>query len=289
MVISHLTLLLLMGLAVVAALGEALRSICGRMTSLFAAGSWYLLCFVPLVLLGEGEGGEPTGLSPVDFAGAVPLHLSVAVFLWAMARLRRQGQVENKPMAGLRPQRAIALVLTLSAAWVAWLVALEGELTGFTGALVLNSVAAGASGASTAAVLSLRDRAMRSQRMLWGALAGLAASSATAASVSLLSAVVIGVIAGSIAGIAGLRAAHAFGPWGTGLGAAGIGAAVGLLALGLVDDRSGFFFTGQPTLLLAQLAAVLLAVMLSTIVGVVIRALVSLKAGTAHTPRRDDV
>ncbi|MBF0671141.1 MAG: hypothetical protein IR160_00975 [Salinibacterium sp.] len=275
MVIDHLSLLLVMGLAVMAALIEALRGRVGRSPAVWSAAAWYLFCFVPLVLLEEVIIELPA-ITAHDFGGAAPLHLSAGAFLWLMTR-SSQGQGAEGDRAHESPTaRPLVLTVALIVAWSSWLVALEGELSSFTGPLVLNCVTAGVLGAVTAGALSLRTRDQAAQRMLNGSLVGLAAAAACAASVSLLAAAVIGAVAAYLARLAELRLDGGPGAWGSALRAAGIGALLGLLAIGVVDDRAGFFFTGQPTLMLGQLAAVLSTLVLSIAVAAGLRGVLAL-------------
>ncbi|QEE61305.1 hypothetical protein FVA74_06725 [Salinibacterium sp. dk2585] len=275
MVIGHLSLLLVMGFAVMAALIEALRGRAGRSSAVWSAVAWYLFCFVPLVLL-EEDIIELPAITADDFGGAAPLHLSAGVFLWLMTRSSQVRRTEGDRVLESPIPRPLVLTVALIVAWAAWLVALEGELSSFTGPLVLNCVTAGVLGAVTAGALSLRTREQAAQRMLNGSLAGLAAAAACAASVSLLAAAVIGAVAAYLARLAELRLNGERGAWGSALRAAGVGALLGLLAIGVVDDRAGFFFTGQPTLMLGQVAAVLATLVLSIAVAACVRGVLAL-------------
>ncbi|WP_403024834.1 hypothetical protein [Salinibacterium sp. GXW1014] len=283
--IGHLSLLLVMGLAVMAALIEALRGRVGRSSAVWSAAAWYLFCFVPLALLEAGV-IQLRAIMAHDFGGAAPLHLSAGAFLWLMT-LSTQGQrAEGEKAHESSTARTLVFTVVVIAAWSGWLVALEGELSGFTGPLVLNCVAAGVFGGVAAGALSLRVREHAAQRMLTGSLAGLAAASACAASVSLVAAAGIGLVAACLALLADEPARSESEAWCSALRATGVGALLGLLAIGVVDDRAGFFFTGQPTLMLGQAAAVLATVVLSIAAAACVKGLMALGAARKTATRR---
>lgn len=261
-VIDHVILVLLMGAAAAGVLVMVLRVRLGSTMAVCAAVLWYLGCLVPILLARAGRLPDPLGLGgAVDFAHTAALVLGPAAVVAAAGGMQR---AEPRPFAPWPTTGIIALV-TLGCA--CWLVALEGQLSPYTWPMVVNCILMAAVGALTALGLAMLRRRARPVAALGGVLAGLGAASAVAASVPLAGAGVTAVVAAlliSMRSPGGDTLARA-------LRCAGIGSLIGLLAAGLLDLHAGFFFSGQPTLAIAQVTLAGIAVATSVAVGLVAR------------------
>lgn len=272
--IDHAVLLLVMGLSAAGVVVIVLEPAASRPRATMAAVVWYVACLVPLVLLQSGHWLPQSRLAlSVDFAGAAALHAGLAVFL-RLARPRRR-RVAPVLREASRPSSAAAVlgvIAMVTLAWCGWLVAIDGQFTALTASMLVNCILLSAAGSGAALVVAARHRAI-APAALDGAVAGLAAASAAAAALPAAGAAVVGLLAGMLVGVP-LRRRRGVGRTVERLlDAAGIGAVTGLLAIGLLDARGGFLFTGQPTLMLGQLVLVVTAVTLALVVGLAARAI----------------
>lgn len=272
--IDHVFLLLLMGLAAAGAVVIVLDRGPLRHMRIAAAIAWYAACLVPLVAL---QADHLVPWSPLatslDFGGAAALHASLFVYLRSVRAAERTAVPARR--GGGMPRSiptTIGMIALATAVWCAWLVALDGHLGSFTALMLANCILLAIAGAGAALLLAvIRRRAVGS--VMWdGAVAGLAAGSAAAASLPVAGAVAVGVVAGMLAGSPMKWGAGSRLFLGRSIDAAGVGAVVGLLAIGLLDTRAGFFFTGQPTLVIGQLMLIAAAVILALLVGIAVRA-----------------
>ncbi|MCW4384309.1 hypothetical protein OH146_00800 [Salinibacterium sp. SYSU T00001] len=261
--IDHVVLLLLMG---VAAAGVIAMLFPPSPRVFIIAAIWFAGCLVPLVLAQASRIPDPLSLSDaMDFAGAAALHLSLAVYASTAIRVSAS-PAPTPPIRERAGWRAVVGAVALVAAWCAWIVALEGRLTVFTAALVGNvllSALGGLGGATLVAGLRARHR----NDPLGGLLAGLAAASAAASGIPPAAALSVGFAAGIVAVMSGARGGVVRPrSW---IRPTGMGALIGLLAVGVLDVRSGFFFTGQPTAVIAQLVLVAVAIVVPAALGAV--------------------
>lgn len=272
--IDHAQLLLLMGVA-----GGGLLIHRGwlnehRRHAVTAGLVWYATCLLPLVhLQNRVDALFPFGDSH-DYAGAAALHVSMAGVIWLSSPrdLRRRNGASSSLLADPTNLGALAAIGLLVLAWASWLVAIEGRLSSYAMDIALTCVALGALGALAATGTALLRRRSLASVSIAGAVAGLAAASAAASSLSLLGAVPVAVSVGILAAVVLPRHGNALSVDAI-LAAAGIGGATGLIAVGLLDERGGFFYTGQPTLLIAQVSLVVIAGAWAVVVGSVLFAI----------------
>lgn len=276
MVIDHVQLVLVMGLAAAGVIAMILLP-SGAVSAAVFAVAWYLLCFVPVLFMQEVWWPDPLDLgAATDFAAAAPLHLTLyglvgaAGLAGATRASRAHPATERTRRSGIRTALMTAGgVLGMAVGWSCWLVALEGEISRYTADMALNCLVLVIVGSGIATAMALvRRRGFIDDWAVSGAIAGLAAASGAAASLPLGGAVAVGVIAGAAGGVIASQLRIRRVPHGERrIAAAGIGAVVGLIALGLLDDRAGFFFSGQPTLALAQVTLVVVALTIGFAVG----------------------
>jgi ammonia channel protein AmtB len=271
-VIDHVALLLVMGVAAAGALALVLRPTMGDASTAVVVLAWLALAYVPLVLMQSGRLPDPLSLGTAsDYGAAAPLHVSMFGVLAAIGTAGARGR---SPAGGgvaprwTAPRFALAAVAATSA-WTAWLVALEGELSSYTFGMATNTlIMAGCGGLGAVAAAVFRRRRPVGVDFFIGTGSGLAAATGAAATLPSGAAVAVGILAGSVTLVSTSRWSRT---GDTGMAIAlgtGIGAVIGLVALGSLDARAGFFFSGQPTLALAQVTLVAVTLTLGYAVGI---------------------
>lgn len=245
------------GVLLAAVVGERRR---GAVPAVVAA-AWYCVVFLPLAWAFLDPASTPLGIDgSLDYAGAAPLFLGLGAASWVFAFAFRRGE----PMPAVHwdsirpPGYALTLALTVGV-WGAWLVSTEQDLNRFTVVIFVNTVAlAAASTAASVAAQLLRSRTVQADTTCGALTAGLAAATAVSAYLEPVAALALGALVGLITTrLLRRRRDDGGAALGRLLGIASIvGASVGLISLGLLDLTRGFFFTGQPTLALAQAALI---------------------------------
>lgn len=239
----------------------------GRWILMLAWGAivFPLAALVPLWLT-AGCAGSACELE--DFGGGLPLLVSSSAFVllaWLPA-----GVIERADPDPHDNRRAMLALLVLWAAYVLWLVQLEGAIDEFTGRIALAAVIGPI---SSAAVWLLVDRARNVRRpvvrsLILGLVAGIAATVPGAVAVEFPWNVGVGALAGCLASLAySSRAATSGGlaaRWGLVLLVA---SAVGFLAPAISGDTVGILFSAQLDVLSVPVVSFLGVTLLSLIVS----------------------
>lgn len=245
----------------------------GPMATVVACG-WYLLVFAPLLIAFVIPDAPIAVSGSLDYAGAVPFFLG----LWALALavavvLRRRPVVPFFRWDRQGVGRFMLSLLLLVAVWTGWLVSTELDFTEVSLAIVRNTL--GLVLASLVGGFAAewgRRRTVSMPGACLSVLAALAAATAASANLELLSSLAIGAIVGIVAALVAHKKS------GSGLDSIGrmllraniVGAPIGLLSLGLLDRSRGFFFTGQPTLTIAQLVLLIVSLVFAVAVSMVL-------------------
>lgn len=224
--------------------------------------AWCALVFVPVatVVLFPMSVGLSAAGSALDLGGVLPIHVAAgASALAVLTVLRRRPLISS---AGARTSRLVLAGALLWSLWALALVSLELAFDTITPIILTNVVIAPA-----ASVLSwlVVERVRRHRNTLTsagaGLVCGLVAVSAGSGLLEPVWAVLTGVIAGLVSASVVLRnpgsARSAF------VGLHLIPAALGLILLGLFSTGSGFIYTGQPTVVIAQLTITVAVVLWS--------------------------
>lgn len=250
-----------MGLAFAVLLAAVVGERCKSAAAALISGAWYVVVFMPLALAFLDPDSTPLGVADsLDYAGSAPLHLglgvSAAVFMFGFRRGPFRAAVA---WTAVRPLSYVIVMVAVAVGWGGWLVSTEQDLNRYSGVIFANTVAMAAF-AILASVLAqlLRARTVSARTVCGAFAAALAGSTACSAHLEPAAAAVLGALIGLVS--TQLLERRRNRPV-TALGALVatsmiVGASLGLLALGLLDVNRGFFFTGQPTLALAQITLI---------------------------------
>jgi len=265
---------------------------------------WVTLVYCPLAfmvwgggLLGaEGVIGAAIG-EAVDFAGGLVVHISAGVAALVLALLlgKRKGFGTDP---GHRPHNIPFVMLGAAVLWFGWF--------GFNGGAASDAAQAGLIWVNTlaapaAAMLgwtiteTVRGHRATSIGTASGIVAGLVAITPACAYVDPVGAMVIGLLAGVACALAvGLKYKLGFDDSldvvGLHLVAGILGTVlIGLLGLPMEDGRAGLFYGGDASLLLAQVVAVLVAVVYAGVVTFIIGALLKAVMGWRVTPEDEEM
>ena len=218
-------------------------------------------------------------LGALDFAGGIVVHVSsgFGALALAIALGARRGYGEHS----IEPHNIPMTLLGAALLWFGWF--------GFNGgsALAVNETAvrtiivtntAAAAGALVWMVLSWHNGRPGSLSIVTGAIAGLAAITPAAGFVNIPAAIVIGVVAGLICYKAMLfriqaKLDESLDAWAI----HGVGGAWGIIALGIFGESG--LISGNPSLLVAQLMAVVVSIAYAFIVTFAIAKVVDVAVG----------
>ncbi len=268
---------------------------------------WVTLVYGPLAHMVWGGGLIGGTIGALDFAGGDVVHISSGVTGLVLAILcgRRRGYGNAAYRAHNTPLAAIGAALL----WFGWMGFNGGSALavddGVAGLAMVNSLAA-----SGAAMLSwmVVDKIVTGHSTLVGAITGLVAGlvviTPAAGFVHPWAAIVMGLIISPICyfAIAKLKARFGYDDALDAFGCHGIGGIVGGILTGIFcvpdlswTDYGGLIYTGDPTLLLQQLAGIgvtlVLVVVASLVIGLVTRACFhgSLRVTPAQEARGMDI
>lgn len=250
----------------------------------FRAGTWRAMVlaavatavvFVPTVTLVFTFWFDPfaTGLGVLDFGGAVPVLMGGGAVALGVLLLQRHLGTSSPEAADRRWWSTIWPALAMWVAWMVWLLGLELGLDGASPGILTNALVMPIAGAVACVVVErVRHVSTTPAGVSAGILAGLAAATASAAYLEPGLAIATAGIAGAACAVlpqggvsAGIRivARNAV-----------IGAAAGLILLGVFSNKTGFIYTGQPEVLFTQVAAATIAGVLGLGVGILLWLLV---------------
>lgn len=237
--------------------------------------AWYVVVFLPLAWAFLDPTSTLLGVEgSLDYAGAAPLHLGLgtgaAVFTFAFRPGAPRPAVH---WAAIRPTSYVVTLAITVVGWGAWLMSTEQDLNRFSAVIFVNTV----SMAATSTIASVLTQLLRSRRIVvrttCGSLvSGLAGATACSAYLEAPAALVLGALVGLVTTqLLHKRRNDAGATLGQLVAVSSIvGASMGLLALGLLDLNRGFFFTGQPTLSLAQAMLIGVSVAYAAVASAVI-------------------
>lgn len=244
----------------------------GRASAAWFAVGWLLLVLIPVAwgIFGGSTAWYVQAVGAYDFAGAIPFHLGGGVgALAVLLFMPRRGPAAVRA----RPLGTAQVVLTLvaiTAGWIGWLILMELDLNRFVPRIATNGVIL--AGTSLLASLGV-ERLVTTRNTVTGATVGLVTglAAATASSVFLepATAAVTGLLAGGIASTIAFRKRLAKLSLAAVIAVTNlVGGVTGLLMIGLLEPDRGFFFTGSLALPLAQITAVIVCIVYSTLVSV---------------------
>jgi ammonia channel protein AmtB len=244
--------------------------------------AWYVLIFLPLGLAFFAPEVAPWAIDgSLDYGGAAPLHLALGTTIATLAIVfRRTAAVPVVAWATLGVKKYAVGLGLLVVGWGTWLMSTEQDINRYSWIILTNTAVMAVGAAVGSLILQLvRLRGMSGRTTCAAVVTGLAGATACSAHINPTAAIVLGTLMGALTTqvfeVRRIRAGSGLAPV---VGIASIlGAVVGLTALGLLDLNQGFFFTGQPTLPLAQAAligiTVALSATMSILIGVVARSL----------------
>lgn len=222
---------------------------------------------VAISLFSVDDGLLGARLATLDLAGALPTLIAAGGASAAILVLARRPSGEGEyPVS--RSAVLIPVALVSWALWIVWMIGLEAAIDQATPRIIVSGIVAPL---ASLAVWLVVQRAVRAKTTVVGAVGGLfcglASIAPAAAYLDVVGAVLTGAIAGAVCPVVGYglirRSGHpAWMP--TIVLAVGSGLGTGLL--GAFATRSGLMFTGQPEVLFAQFASVLLVLAWSAVV-----------------------
>ncbi len=226
---------------------------------LAAVVSWGVLVFAPVALIVFVPGAGLFDGPVVDLGGVLPVHIAGgAAVLGVLAADRRRAPATHPPHA----PRAASTILAAVMLWLAWgvvLAGLEFVIDDVTWRILLNVALAGPAGAATwLLVQHAREHRWSLHGATSGLVCGLVAVTPGCAFLDPGAAVVVTALATAVAALVVLPRARRSGrlAWFL-VGSHLVAGAVGFIALGFAAVGIGFMYTGQPDILVAHLAAVL--------------------------------
>lgn len=278
---TFLVAVVLMGAAGAGAVIFIVADRCPRRSAVLYGMAWFLLCFAPLAWAWLAPSSSPMGVAgSLDYAGSMPFAIAIGIgcIMMALVSAGQKRTVAPRPsrVASLRWAGSALAILASTVAVAGWIVVAEGQLNDYAlgGAVSVVVMSCGAVGASL-----LLHGVRRRQPLPWAMLAAVVSALAAAAG----AAAYVGVVASGAVGIVSAVLGHAIAMQTlrrTASGeialsaAAATGGVLGLLSLGLLDRSSGFFYSGQPTLVLTQVQLVCVGVVFAALACGVIAALI---------------
>lgn len=244
---------------------------------------WSALVYSPVAvaLFSIDDGLLGAGLRTLDLGGALPVLLTSGCAILVLRQLGLRGRrgvgVRSRGRAGFSVE--LALLGLAWVLWIVWLFGLELVIDDATPRIALNTVIAPALSALGFWLVQIVRRVAHSvSGMTAAVISGLAAITAGCAYLNSVGAAITGAIAGTFtAAIVYTRRARPDDPLRLLAWSLVAGSSLGVILLGVLATRSGLIFTGQPEVLVAQLASVALvsaySTALSLALGLGVRAL----------------
>lgn len=254
---TFLLAVVLMGLASAGALVLIANERCTRAVATSYGCLWLLLCFVPLGVAWLSPETAILGVEgTLDYAGAMPFPVALGVGGLMTAVI--SSRTRASPLLAIRWPQTLMLLAASTVGVAGWLVVAEGELNEYAITAAASVTAMALSGVvASFAVHAIRKRVPHPAAVLSAVVSALSAAVGSAAFIGLLASAGLGIVCAVIGQVVALAIARRTASGELALCAAAVtGGALSLLALGLLDRSSGFFYSGQPTLALAQLQLV---------------------------------
>jgi Amt family ammonium transporter len=226
---------------------------------------WVTFVYAPLAHWVWGGGWIGSKLGALDFAGGTVVHISSAIA--AITAVVIIGKRKGFPHEPMHPHNLPLTILGAALLWFGWFGFNAGSALSSNGLAALAFVTTNTAAGSAAFIWSMVEWVHRGKPtalgVVSGAVAGLVAITPAAGFVSPISAIIIGGMAGLLCYIAvSLKPKIGYDDSLDVLGIHGVGGTWGALATGLLASTvvnaggaDGLFF-GNPSLLWAQLAAV---------------------------------
>ncbi len=251
---------------------------------------WLLLVYAPLAHMVWGGDGSLIGdtIGALDFAGGDVVHISSGLTGLILCVLL--GKRRGYGMMSYRPHNIPFVALGASLLWFGWFGFNGGSqfaADGVAGLAVINTVvASGAALVSWMLVERLRSGKATLVGACTGIVAGLVVITPAAGFVDVWAAVVMGLIVSPIcySAMAFLKPKLGYDDALDAFGCHGIGGMVGGVLTGVFcvpdlswTDFGGLLYTGDPTLLIAQIEGILITIVfvavMSVIIGLVVKVL----------------
>ncbi|RJQ47772.1 MAG: ammonium transporter [Nitrospiraceae bacterium] len=229
---------------------------------------WITFVYSPLCHWVWGGGWMATQLGTLDFAGGIVVHISSAIA--ALAAILMIGKRRGYGVEPMLPHNLPMTVLGLALLWFGWFGFNAGSALTSGGlasvAFVTTNTAAGAAAMSWMVIEWLQRGKPTALGAVSGAVAGLAGITPAAGFVSPLSSILIGMIAGLLCYVGvNLKSRFNYDDSLDVIGIHGVSGTWGTLAVGLFasaainpSGKDGLF-SGNPSLLLTQFAAVIIS------------------------------
>lgn len=251
----------------------------GRFSVVLSALLASAIVYVPACTLVFFRWFDPfaTHLGVIDFGIALPALVGgCAVAIGAILPGLRGGGTDVRPAPTGRA--AVLAFLGLWAATIAWLLGMELAIDAISPLILINLLIMPVVSAATGAIVErARQMATTAQGLAGAGLAGVAAAVPAAANLEPVLALATAVIAGVICSLLLPRGGYVVGSRLV-LRTLLVGAATGIVLLGVFARDVGMFYTGQPELLFGQLLATLMVLVVSLGVGLVLRVVGSVQS-----------
>ena len=242
----------------------------GIIATLVFALAWSGLVFVPTAVLtfAPYAASWPVGIAPIDHGGSLAVNVSagaaaLGVLVLGGPRLRT---------ATIGRVTGLVAMVALCLGWILWLVGAELAIDDVTPGILLNGLVGALGGmVGWLVVQRLSHKSTTLPAVAAGLVSGLVAVTAGAPLFTPVSAAAAGILAGGAACIFTLRRVGASRrqQWFI-VGSHLIGAAVGIVVLGLLATGMGFLFTGSLALIINQVTATTFVALYSAVVAVVL-------------------
>ncbi len=244
---------------------------------------WVILVYAPLAHMVWGGDGSLIGdiIGALDFAGGDVVHISSGLTGLILCVLL--GRRKGYGMMNYRPHNVPFVALGAALLWFGWFGFNGGSefaADGIAGLAVLNTaVASGAALASWMVVERIRQGKSTLVGASTGLVAGLVVITPAAGFVEPWAAILMGIIVSPICylAISALKKKIGYDDALDAFGCHAVGGVVGGILTGIFcvpelswTDFGGLIYTGDPTLLGAQIAGILITIVFVTVMGIII-------------------
>ncbi|PWB96759.1 hypothetical protein [Homoserinimonas hongtaonis] len=278
---TFLVAVVLMGAAGAGAVILIVADRCPRRSAVVYAVAWFLLCFAPLAWAWLSPSSSLIGVAgSLDYAGAMPFAIAIGIggIMMALVSAPQKHPVAPRPSPVIRLRWASSAVAILAStgAVAGWLVVAEGQLNDYAIGGAVSVVVMSCCAVATSLLLrALRRRRPQPWATLAAVVAALAAAVGAAAYVGVVASGAVGIVSAVLGHAVAIQTLRRTASGELALSAAAAtGGVLGLLSLGLLDRSSGFFYSGQPTLVLTQVQLVCVGAVFAALACGVIAALI---------------